>query len=152
MAASYIGPATSAKDAVRFLIGDTDSTEFLLQDNEIEWLLAQYNNVPLNAAIRCCETIMSKFSRMADEVVGSVSIKFSQKAKGYQTMRAELQRRLATEGAIPYAGGISKTDKKLNELNPDRVKPDFTKHEMENQQIAPWVTDQLRDPDDVNGE
>ena len=60
-------PSASAKDAVRFLVGDTDSTDQLLQDGEITYLLSQYNNAPLNAAIRACETIMAKFARMADE-------------------------------------------------------------------------------------
>jgi hypothetical protein len=133
-------PAYSAKDQVRFLIGDTDSTDQLLQDGEIEWVLSQYNDSPMNAAIRCCESIIGKFSRLANESVGQVKVNFKEKAEGYVRMLTILKSRLATEDAAPYAGGISISDKQANAQNTDRVKPDFRKHMMENEQIAPWTT------------
>lgn len=143
MAWTYGGdPTKSAKDETRFLCGDTDSQDPLLQDGEITYLLAKYNNSPLNAAIRACEAIMSKFARLADETVGSVHISYSQKRKGYEQMRLDLQRRLAMEDASPYAGGISRSDKTTQEENTDRVKPDFTKHQNENHQVAPLTTNQ----------
>jgi hypothetical protein len=141
MSWTYSGnPGYSAKDQVRFLIGDTIQSDPILQDGEVDWLLSQYNNVPINAAIRACEAIISKFSRLADESVGQVKISFSQRCEGYRKTQVMLRNRLATEGAIPYAGGISISDKQAQVQNTDRVKPDFKKHMMENQQIAPWVT------------
>lgn len=138
-------PGYNAKDQVRFLIGDTDHTDPLLQDEEIEWVLTQYNNTPMNAAIRCCESIIAKFSRLANESVGQVKIDFKQKAEGYIKMQTVLKTRLATEDAGPYAGGISKSDKRSNNQNTDLVKPDFRKHMMENEQIAPWTTQSVLD-------
>lgn len=138
---TYSGnPGYSAKDQVRFLIGDTDKKNPLLEDGEIEWVLSQYQNTPINAAIRCCETVISKFSRLADETVGRVSISYSQKAKGYFATLNMLRSRLAMEDAAPFAGGISKSQKLTNDMNTDRVVPDFKKHMFENQQIAPWTT------------
>lgn len=138
---NYSGdPDSSAKDQVRFLIGDTDSKDKLLNDAEIRYLLKLYNQFPMNAAIRACEVIIAKFSRLADETVGQVRITFSQKAKAYATLRAQLQERLAIEGATPFAGGISKTQKQSNEYDEDRVRPDFSKHMMENHQVAPWTS------------
>lgn len=138
---TYSGdPNQSAKDQVRFLVGDTSEKEPLLQDGEIKWLLSQYQNTPLNAAIRACETIISKLSRLADESVGRVSISFSQRCKGYRDTLLMLRQRLAMEDAIPYCGGISVSDKQTQQMNSDRVRPDFTKHMMENDQIAPWTT------------
>lgn len=139
---SYSGdPSRSATDATRFLIGDTDAAEPLLTDLEIQYFLNLYNQVPLNAGIRCCETIMTKFARQADESVGSVRITFSQRSKAYANMRDELQRRVAIEGATPFCGGISRTQVQQTEQNSDRVRPDFTKHMMENDLISPWTTD-----------
>lgn len=141
MSWNYSGdPADSAKDLTRFLIGDTDSTDPLLQDEEINWVLGQYNMSAINASIRCCEAIMSKFGRLADEAVGQVKISYSQKAKAYRQIAADLKVRLATEDAAPYGGGLSQSDKITQEQNKDRVKPDFSKHQQENQQISPWVT------------
>lgn len=138
---SYSGnPAHSAKDQTRFLVGDTNIQDQLLSDEEIIWALSQYNNTPMNAAIRLCETIMSKFSRLADESVGQVKISFSQKVKGYERMMTTLRSRLAMEDAQPFAGGILVSQKQVEAQNTNRVRPDFTKHMMENDQIAPWVT------------
>lgn len=138
---TYSGnPGYSPKDQVRFLIGDTDEHDRLLGDQEIEWALSLYNNAPPNAAIRCCETIIAKFSRLADETVGQVKISYSQIAKAYNNMLTTLKARLATEDAGFYAGGISVSDKLTQAQNTDRVKPDFTKHMMENEQIAPWTS------------
>lgn len=138
---SYTGnPASSPKDAVRFLIGDTDKCAELLQDDEIKYLLSQYNNAPMNAAIRACEVIMAKFSRMADESVGQVKISFSQKSKSYREMLANLRQRLVIEDSQFIAGGITYTDMQNTYADPNIVRPDFRKHMMENRQISPWVT------------
>lgn len=133
-------PATSAKDTVRFLIGDTDGSDQLLLDSEIVWVLGQYNNSPINAAIRCCEAIIAKLSRLANESVGQVKIDFKDRCDGYRETQKMLITRLAKEDAAPYAGGISVSDKMTNSANTDLVRPDFKKHMMENQQIAPWTT------------
>jgi hypothetical protein len=138
---TYSGnPAHSAKDQTRFLIGDTNAADPQLLDGEIEWLLSQYNNTPMNAAIRACETIISKYSRQADESVGQVKIMFSQKAKAYASTLTMLRNRLAMEDATPFAGGIYKSQVQQNRMNSALVRPDFTKHMMENYDIAPWVT------------
>lgn len=141
MAWTYSGnPASSPKDTVRFLIGDTDSCDQLLQDDEIVWVLGIYNNTPNNAAIRCVETIMSKFSRLMDESVGQVKLTYSQRAKGYRDMLRDLKNRLAIEDMQPFAGGILRSESQIAACNTNRIRPDFTKHMMENQQISPWVS------------
>lgn len=139
---SYIDPGASAKDAVRFLISDTDKCDQLLQDKEIEYVLGLYNNTPINAAIRCCEVITAKFSRMADETVGQVRISFSQKSKAYRDMRNDLVNRLAVEDATPFAGGISRTSVQTIDANADRVPPAFTRNMMNNWTLSPWIIGQ----------
>jgi hypothetical protein len=134
-------PESSAKDEVRFLVGDTNSKQPLLQDEEITYLLNKYNNYPLNASVRACEMIIAKFSRMADETVGSVSKSFSQMATAYFKTMEMLRTRIGLEGARPYAGGISKSDKQINRQNEDLVEPDFKKHQFENEQLAPWTSE-----------
>lgn len=150
MAWTYSGdPSSSAIDAVRFTIGDTDSSDPLLSNEEITYLLGLYGQVIITASIRACEMIMAKFSRLANESVGSVRIDFSQKTKGYKDMVMQLKARLAVEDCTPFAGGISKTQKQTTIADSDRVEPDFTKHMMENEQIAPWVTNGNQD---LNGD
>jgi hypothetical protein len=140
--ATYGGdPSASQKDEVRYLVGDTDMNDPLLGDREIEYFLTGGTGA-INAAIRCCEAIAAKFSRRCDESVGQVRMTFSQQRDQYIKLRTDLQNRLAMTDAQPYAGGISRSDVQQNDLNTDRVKPDFTKHMMENDLIAPWTTDE----------
>lgn len=139
MAFTYtFNPDASTRDAVRLLIGDTDECDALLQDKEIDYFLEQYNNAPINAAIRACETIISKLARRPDEKVGNVSISYSQQAKGYRDLLMDLKIRLASEDATPYAGGISRADKLAQRANGDRVPPKFTKNMMEDKLVSPY--------------
>lgn len=138
---SYSGdPSTSPKDEVRFLIGDTDQCDQILQDPEILFVLAKYNFAPMNAAIRLCETVISKYSRLCNEAVGQVRIDYKDVVANYKDTMNILRARLAMEDATPYCGGISVSDKMTNAMNPNRVRPDFTKHMMENYDLAPWTT------------
>lgn len=132
---TYSGdPSSDEKDAVRFLIGDTDSDDELIQDEEINYLLDEEGAVKL-AAARAAETIAAKFARKADRTIGDYSEKFSQKADNYFSLAKELEQQYdddVSEKAMPYAGGISKTDKESRENNTDRVKPAFSKGMMDN--------------------
>ena len=134
-------PASVPRDEVRVLIGDTNECDKLLYDGEIEYLLTRYNNSPVTAAIQACELIWAKFSRLTNETVGSVSIQFAEKAKGIQALQKMLMQRQAMTNCMPYAGGISRSDKQTEEQNTDRVKPDFTKKMLQNDgyaRIAPF--------------
>lgn len=138
MSWSYSGrPGDSRKDAVRFIVGDTDTSEQLLLDGEIEYLLSEYEDSVIAASIRACEVLAAKFARLMDESVGSVSLTYSQRKKQYIEMRDTLIQRRAMEDATPFAGGISRTDKTARENDDDRVKPSFTRDIMNNRFVAP---------------
>ena len=141
MTFTYSGnPDLSPRDLVRFILGDTDAREPILQNAEIDWALNQYNSAPMNASIRLCEMIAAKMTRHADESAGSVSVSFSQVAKSFRSLRKDLVRRLATEDMTPYCGGISRSDKLTNDMRGDIVHTDFHVHMMQNWQLSPWVT------------
>ena len=126
MAFTYDGdPANSDLEAVRFLIGDTDSTDALLQDAEVNWGLSQNSNIYFAASI-AAETIASKFARKVDKAVGDLRQSYSQQSKQYRTLAADLKRQASLKGSIlPYAGGISVSDKESVEENTDRTSPNF---------------------------
>ena len=118
---------TNKTNQVRFLAGDTESTDPLVQNEEIVFALTQRNSIYGAAAI-VCRTIAAKFSRQADTVDRDLRDTLSSKAKAY-AMRAneyEVQAK-ARSGALPYAGGISIADKVQQELDLDRVPPSFNR-------------------------
>lgn len=118
-------PQNVQLDAMRLLIGDTDSTAPLLQDSECNYFLSLNSNTFL-AASESCKAISAKFARLADTTVDSVSIKHSQKAKQYAELGENLERKVKIMGALPFAGGISRQEIANNWNDNDLVKPSFS--------------------------
>lgn len=123
---SYAGPGITSKDTVRYLIADTVPDEPLVSDEEITWQLTQVPDVRL-AAAATAETLSRLFARQANTKTPELSVDFTSRAKQYATLAYQLRRDSAELGAIPYAGGISITDKEAREALTDRVEPAFTR-------------------------
>ena len=141
MAWSYSGdPDSSALDAIRFLIGDTDTNDQLLANEEISWTNSQVTGSTTSTdslytvAYRCLITIASKFSRLADQAVGDMRVSMAQKAKGAREQAKELKRLAESEGGTPtpYSGGITVSDKEIDLDNSDLVKPSFAMGQFAN--------------------
>ena len=126
MSWTYSGdPAASDADAVRFLIGDTSTTDQQLQDAEIAYLLTTEGSV-YRAAAQAARSIGAKYARLVDKSVGDLRLSYSQRAASYEKLAASLVARATTRTATPYAGGISAADKALDEQDTDLAKPAFT--------------------------
>ena len=121
---SYTNPSASDKDAVRYLVGDTDTTDQQTTDEEITWVLTEESNIYL-AGARVAKAISATYARKADKSVGDLRISFKSTKEHYEALAANLEARGATRAAAPYAGGISKTDKETVEEDTDRVEPAF---------------------------
>lgn len=140
MAWTYGGdPASNARDAIRFLIGDTDTTDQLLNDDEIAWVNNEVTGSDTattglyDVSYRCCLIVASKFSRMADKSVGDLRVDMSQKAKGYRDQASELKELAAREGLVPtpYLGGMTISDKDIDRDNSDMVQPLFWQRQFD---------------------
>lgn len=117
--------ATTPLYQVRLMIGDTVSSKPLLQDEEIAFYITQDPSV-WRAASRACRAIAGNFSRDADSVQGELKQVMSVRSKQYNSLAAQYANdAVARGGGLPYAGGISVFDKIQQELNPDRVEPQF---------------------------
>lgn len=126
MSWSYSGnPASSTLDKVRFLIGDTDSTDQQLSNEEINAALADTADSPYAAAVICIEALVSRYSRLVTKSIGDLSISYGDKAKNYRGLLGDLRRRATLQLCTPYAGGISVADKEIDEADSDVVQPFF---------------------------
>jgi len=88
MAWTYSGdPANSNRDAVRFLCGDTDTTNQQINDAEIAFLLSQWNSNTYLAAAFACDAIAGIYASKADSSrsVGdlSISTQFASQSKTF---------------------------------------------------------------------
>lgn len=127
MAWTYGGdPSANDRDEVRFLVGDTDTSDQLVNDAEIAYAVAEEAD-NLMAAARIAKAIAAKFARLVDKSVGDLSISYNQRQEAFLNLASELETRSNRSGAAPYAGGISVSDKETVEDNTDRVEPSFKK-------------------------
>lgn len=126
MAWTYGDPGASAKDAVRFAVGDTDERRPQLQDAEIIYCLRLTGGDIDAAAVRACESIITQLGRLCDQTVGSVSKSFSQLQGNYKETLANLRRTASSSGGVPLVGGISKIENRAPYGNRDYNPPQFT--------------------------
>ena len=132
MAFTYGGdPANSDREAVRFLIGDTVSTDQQFNDAEIDYLNAQEPNV-YKAAAQGARALASKFARRADKEMGDLKIKWSQLQRSYLNLAEELEERSLSGIGTIFVGGINKDDKDTENLRTDRVEPYFVRGQFDN--------------------
>lgn len=132
MAWTYSGnPDIHLKDAVRFYLGDTDPDDPQLQDEEILYLLKKHGNDVLYAAADAARSLAGRYSRKADKQVGDLRLSLGQQAQHYFDLanRFEIE---ASKRAVPYAGAITKSDKKKQVLDTELIKPVFKRNMMSN--------------------
>lgn len=119
-------PSFSEKDEVRFYIGDTDSSDQQLSNEEIEWAITQATSTRGAGAI-CARALASKYARLSDIAIGDLRQAYSQRQDHYTDMAKRLDALEARRGITSiYAGGISESDKESVKENTDRVTPNFS--------------------------
>lgn len=76
---------------VRFLIGDTDTSDQLLSDQEIEYLLDLHGSVSA-AAIASCENLSAKYARQVDYRLGPQSVSASKRAEQFEKLAIRIKK------------------------------------------------------------
>jgi len=103
---TYSGnPAASPLDEARFLIGDTDTNEQLLQDEEILYRLGQNGGVlPEQAQLALVEDITVLLAKRISKVAGPLSLQLSDRYEHYKELADRIRRDRVVP--MPYAGGL----------------------------------------------
>ena len=119
-------PLNNSVDELRLLIGDTNSSDPQLQDEEIGYFLAKYASVN-QATIAAVTNLIAKYSRLSDETTAELSIKWSQKAQAYRRLKDDLSDPVnaASSAPVSFGGGISNTDIDTRRSNSDRFDETF---------------------------
>lgn len=136
MAHTYSGdPTASNTEQVRFQIGDTDSDDWQLTDEEIQYQLVQGGvtlPLPLSntimVSVKLCRRLAAKYARRVSQMIGRYKDEAENKYNHYLKLGDALLRE-ATNWT-PYAGGLSKSDKQINTSDPDWVAPFFSREMM----------------------
>jgi len=126
MTCSYSGdPADSDKDAVRFLIGDTDCANNSVEDEEILWVLTQEANVYMAAACLLDTAVNSVTGSLTSKKVGDLALSF-----GISETRARiksLQAKGRSRYEVPSMPAQFRDEKRVLREDSDLVEPFFTR-------------------------
>lgn len=115
--------AAGRLNAVRLLVGDTDTNDQQVQNEEITFSLGQTGNNIYYAAAWVSRTLASKYSRLVDtDLDGQLSEKYSQLQAHYKSLSKDLEFQGAKAGGVlgVAAGGLSKAIMDGIEENTDR--------------------------------
>jgi hypothetical protein len=113
-------------NSVRLIIGDTDSSDPQLRDEEIQFALVSQNDSVYGAASKSAKYIAAKYSRLVDvDLDGQLSEKYSQLQKHYSDLSLyfEQEESSGSSGKVKLgvgAGGVSISEIWRVRNNPDR--------------------------------
>jgi DUF4097 and DUF4098 domain-containing protein YvlB len=129
MTFTYSGdPTTSTRNKVRFLINDTTATDVLFSDEELDYLITEWGTNVYEISRAACETLVSRFSRLADSTsksVGDISVSqsFTAKSKQYQDLaNSFLDRKMRKSPPTMTANAnslLSTDDRNVTDFNTD---------------------------------
>lgn len=128
-----LGTDTAAErlNSVRFLVGDTDTNDQQVQDEEITFALSQSGDNVYYAGSFVAETLAAKYSRRVDtKLDGTLSADYSDLAAQYRLLAVQLKQqgqRYSGTALGVSVGGISISDIDAIRGNTDRVSPSFTR-------------------------
>jgi hypothetical protein len=116
---------------VRFRLGDTDSTDYYLEDESIDAMLTSFPNKYL-AGAACADAIVAKLAREPTRKVGDLQINNTDTIKYYSSVSSQLRKESLINGSIApiYFGGVFDTevdDHIANEIEDGYIAPKFYK-------------------------
>ena len=112
---------------IRLYIGDVDSDEQLLQDEEIAYVQSDSSTFVRRCAA-CCRLICTKVARDVDFKLSLLSEKASDVYERYKTLAERFE--MSGSMSYPWAGSVDVSLKEANEDDDALVKPKFRKGHM----------------------
>lgn len=127
--------ASGRLNTVRLLLGDTDTLDQQVQNEEIAFALSQTNDNVYFAAAWLARTVASQYARKVNvQLDGSLSADYSDLAKQYTSLAETLEYQGKKAGAIigVVAGGLTKSDINAVRTNTDRIEGSFRRDRFRN--------------------
>jgi hypothetical protein len=112
------------RDKVRLLIGDNEEGSALLADEELCFLESEFGATDdiYGTALAAIEMALTKLAGKAEsKSVGPLTLSYANRQRNLDATRVRIEKYLFERAGAPtpYAGGISRDDKAIDEENPD---------------------------------
>jgi len=127
--------ADKRRDAVRVLVGDTNTNDQQITDEEIVFTLSSNSNNVYFAAAQTARMIMGLYSRRVDSDFEGVSADYSDRIEHYRRLAISLDAQAKSKGGAlgtPKAGGVSIDAMDQAEEDSDRPDPSFKRNQFKN--------------------
>jgi hypothetical protein len=127
--------ASGRLNSIRLLVGDTETADEQIQNEEITFALLESGNNVYYAAAWAARAISSKFSRkVTTNLSGALSANYSDLAKQYKRLADDLEYQGKTSGAVigVLAGGITKSGIEAVRSNTNRIEGSFRRDRFRN--------------------
>ena len=127
--------ASGRLNTVRLLVGDTDTNDQQVQNEEITFGLSENGDSTYLAAAWIARTIASKYARLVTtKLDGALSSNYSDLSKQYMQLADQLEYQGKTNGAAVgvLAGGITKSGIKAVRSNTNRIEGSFRRDRFKN--------------------
>ena len=127
--------ASGRLNSVRLLVGDTDTNDQQVQNEEITFALSETGNSIYYAWAWVARAIANKYARQVNiDLDGQLSADYSDLATNYSKLadRLEYQGKKTSGAMGMVAGGLSRADMEAVRSNTDRVQPSFRRDQFDN--------------------
>jgi hypothetical protein len=122
-------------NTVRLLLGDTDTNDQQVKNEEITFALGQSNNNVYFAAAWCARTVASQYARKVNtQLDGALSADYSDLSNQYSKLAENLEyqgKKVSATMGIK-AGGITKSNVEAVRGNTNRIEPSFRRDRFRN--------------------
>lgn len=135
--ATALGTSTEAEriNTVRLLVGDTDTNDQQVQNEEIVFALSEYNNRVYYAAAWIAKAISSQYARkVTTKIDGALSAEYNDLSEKYRKLSETLEyqgKKVAAELGVD-AGGIRVNEMETADQLENRLKPAFSRTKFKN--------------------
>lgn len=125
-------PTSTNTDGVRVLVGDISTSNSLvyLPDSAYTFFRAQTPNVYSAAALAANSLAAFFMGRGSEKKVGDMILR-REMAQQFRALSIELKT-MSAKNMAPYAGGISKSDKRAVQQDSDKLSPFFRRSQFDN--------------------
>jgi hypothetical protein len=139
---TYTTSLATLRDKVRFLIGDTNTADQQLSDEEIAGVASMLSTSTdqYRVAIACVRGLISKYARQVNTSNGALSLSAGDRAAHYEALLTQLQRQRSDAGALAvrgYVGGVSRDDNDTLDADTSSEQPQFAVGQHDN---GGWAT------------
>lgn len=122
-------------NTVRLLVGDTDTTDQQVQNEEITFGLTENNDSVYLAGSWVAKVISAKYARLVTtKLDGALSANYSDLAKQYLTLSDQLEAESKKDGSAigVLAGGLTKSGVEAVRANTNRIEGSFRRDRFKN--------------------